>query len=64
MMDHGASLRTEEEVDDPMMVPQKIMEEWNPQGIDELPEAFCGEWRNLFLNRVMFVLALLICLDG
>lgn len=43
VMDHGAGCRTEEEVEDPMMVPQKIMEEWKPQRIDELPEAFCGE---------------------
>ncbi|CAH8264160.1 unnamed protein product [Arabidopsis lyrata] len=48
VMDHGAGLRTEEEVDDPMMVPQKIMDEWKPQRIDELPEAFCGGWVGYF----------------
>ncbi|KAF8116061.1 hypothetical protein N665_0023s0039 [Sinapis alba] len=48
VMDHGAGRRTVEEVDDPMMVPQKIMEEWEPQRIDELPEAFCGGWVGYF----------------
>ncbi|XP_010414346.1 PREDICTED: anthranilate synthase alpha subunit 2, chloroplastic-like isoform X2 [Camelina sativa] len=48
VMDHGAGLRTEEEVEDPMMVPQKIMDEWKPQRIDELPEAFCGGWVGYF----------------
>lgn len=45
VMDHEAGRKTEEEVDDPMMVPQQIMEEWKPQRIDELPEAFCGKWK-------------------
>nr|VDC80612.1 unnamed protein product [Brassica rapa] len=48
VMDHGAGRRTVEEVDDPMVVPQKIMEEWEPQRIDELPEAFCGGWVGYF----------------
>ncbi|KNA08893.1 hypothetical protein SOVF_158620 isoform B [Spinacia oleracea] len=40
-MDHHAGKRTEEFVEDPMDVPRKIMEEWKPQLIDELPEVFC-----------------------
>ncbi|XP_013621833.1 PREDICTED: anthranilate synthase alpha subunit 2, chloroplastic isoform X1 [Brassica oleracea var. oleracea] len=56
VMDHGAVRRTVEEVDDPMMVPQKIMEEWEPQRIDELPEAFCGGWVGYFsYDTVRFV---------
>ncbi|KAJ3670658.1 hypothetical protein LUZ60_008084 [Juncus effusus] len=35
-------------VDDPMSVPRKIMEEWTPQLVDELPDAFCGGWVGYF----------------
>lgn len=43
IMDHRKGQRTEEIVDDPMTVPRRIMAGWNPQRIDELPEAFCGK---------------------
>lgn len=43
VMDHCEGKRTEEFVEDPMSVPKKIMEEWKPQLIDELPDVFCGE---------------------
>lgn len=43
IMDHRKGKRTEEIVEDPMVVPRRIMEGWTPQRVDELPEAFCGE---------------------
>lgn len=42
-MDHVKGKRTEEFVEDPMGVPKQVMERWNPQLVDELPEIFCGE---------------------
>ncbi|KAF8018844.1 hypothetical protein BT93_H3666 [Corymbia citriodora subsp. variegata] len=48
IMDHEEGSRTEEIVDDPMVVPRRIMEGWKPQMIDELPEAFCGGWVGYF----------------
>lgn len=44
IMDHHEGQRTEEIVEDPMVVPRRIMENWKPQRIDELPEAFCGNF--------------------
>ncbi|KAG6681164.1 anthranilate synthase alpha subunit 2, chloroplastic [Carya illinoinensis] len=56
IMDHEEGTRTEEIVDDPMTVPQRIMEGWRPQLIDELPEAFCGGWVGYFsYDTVRFV---------
>ncbi|PQM34458.1 anthranilate synthase alpha subunit 2 chloroplastic [Prunus yedoensis var. nudiflora] len=48
IMDHREGCRTEEIVEDPMTVPQRIMERWTPQLVDELPEAFCGGWVGYF----------------
>uniref|UniRef100_A0A803KRL2 anthranilate synthase n=1 Tax=Chenopodium quinoa TaxID=63459 RepID=A0A803KRL2_CHEQI len=48
MMDHHEGKRTEESVEDPMDVPRKIMEQWKPQLIDELPDVFCGGWVGYF----------------
>lgn len=48
VMDHRKGQRTEEFVEDPMVVPRRIMEKWKPQRIDELPEAFCGGWVGYF----------------
>lgn len=48
VMDHHEGKMTEEIVDDPMSVPKKITEEWVPQLIDELPDAFCGGWIGYF----------------
>lgn len=42
IMDHHEGKRTEEYAEDPMVIPRRIMEKWNPQRLDELPEAFCG----------------------
>ncbi|GAV64085.1 Chorismate_bind domain-containing protein/Anth_synt_I_N domain-containing protein [Cephalotus follicularis] len=55
-MDHEEGRKTEEIVEDPMTVPRRIMEGWNPQRIDELPEAFCGGWVGYFsYDTVRFV---------
>lgn len=43
IMDHEEGCRTEEIVEDPMVIPRRIMDQWKPQLIDELPEAFCGK---------------------
>ncbi|GAB4859964.1 Allatostatins [Cleaved into: Allatostatin-1 [Ancistrocladus abbreviatus] len=48
VMDHDAGRRTEEFVEDPMVVPRRIMEKWKPQLIEELPEVFCGGWVGYF----------------
>ncbi|KAL5991506.1 Allatostatin [Asimina triloba] len=48
IMDHKEGTMTEQFVDDPMGIPRKIMEGWNPQLIDDLPEAFCGGWVGYF----------------
>ncbi|CAN4102237.1 unnamed protein product [Withania somnifera] len=48
IMDHLEGSRTEEFVEDPMVIPRRIMERWKPQCIDELPEAFCGGWVGYF----------------
>ncbi|KAG0495069.1 hypothetical protein HPP92_006063 [Vanilla planifolia] len=41
ILNHEEGYKTEKMVDDPMEVPRAIMEGWNPQHIDELPDAFC-----------------------
>lgn len=43
IMDHEEGTRREDIVEDPMSVPRSLMEEWTPQLLDELPEAFCGK---------------------
>ncbi|PRQ52585.1 putative anthranilate synthase [Rosa chinensis] len=48
VMDHREGRRTEEIVEDPMTVPQRITEGWMPQRLDEMPEAFCGGWVGYF----------------
>lgn len=45
IMDHEEGLRTEEVVEDPMVIPRRLTEGWSPQLIDELPDAFCGNQR-------------------
>ena len=52
-MDHEEGLRTEELVEDPMVIPRRITEGWKPQLLDELPDTFCGK-RTLLINY-MFV---------
>ncbi|XVF68951.1 hypothetical protein PTKIN_Ptkin11bG0042200 [Pterospermum kingtungense] len=48
IMNHEEGSRIEEIVEDPMTVPRRIMEGWEPQRIDELPEVFCGGWVGYF----------------
>uniref|UniRef100_A0A2N9HU34 anthranilate synthase n=1 Tax=Fagus sylvatica TaxID=28930 RepID=A0A2N9HU34_FAGSY len=47
-MDHAEGRLTEEIVEDPMVIPRRISEEWKPQVIDELPNTFCGGWVGYF----------------
>lgn len=42
IMDHEEGRLTEEFVEDPMVIPRRISEDWKPQLIDELPGTFCG----------------------
>ncbi|XP_043720198.1 anthranilate synthase alpha subunit 1, chloroplastic-like [Telopea speciosissima] len=48
IMDHEKGCRTEEFVEDPMVIPRRIMESWKPQLIEELPDAFSGGWVSFF----------------
>ncbi|CAA6669456.1 unnamed protein product [Spirodela intermedia] len=48
IMDHEEGQKKEEFVDDPMVVPRRIMERWSPQSIEDLPDAFCGGWVGYF----------------
>ncbi|XWS53019.1 hypothetical protein CRYUN_Cryun11dG0122000 [Craigia yunnanensis] len=48
IMNHGEGHRIEEIVEDPMTVPRRIMERWEPQRVNELPEIFCGGWVGYF----------------
>ncbi|KAM3697860.1 hypothetical protein ACB098_06G145000 [Castanea mollissima] len=48
IMDHEEGHLTEEFVEDPMVIPRRISEDWKPQLIDELPGTFCGGWVGYF----------------
>ncbi|KAG7554235.1 ADC synthase [Arabidopsis suecica] len=50
VMDHTNETMTEEYVEDPMEIPRKISEKWNPdpQLVQDLPDAFCGGWVGFF----------------
>ncbi|KAI4382782.1 hypothetical protein MLD38_008698 [Melastoma candidum] len=48
IMDHMEGHLTEEVVEDPMLIPRRISEHWQPQLIDDLPDAFCGGWVGYF----------------
>ncbi|KAJ6795244.1 anthranilate synthase alpha subunit 1, chloroplastic-like [Iris pallida] len=48
VMDHEEGHRTDELVDDPMQIPQRISRDWNLQFLDELPDVFCGGWIGYF----------------
>lgn len=58
IMDHRKGQRSEEIVEDPMVVPRRIMENWTPQRVDELPEAFCGDTFGLALIYLLLKLDL------
>ncbi|KAK6927079.1 Anthranilate synthase component I, N-terminal [Dillenia turbinata] len=48
VMYHDDGRKTKETVEDPMVIPRRMMEKWKPQLIDELPECFCGGWVGYF----------------
>ncbi|PKI39581.1 hypothetical protein CRG98_040051, partial [Punica granatum] len=48
IVDHEQGRTIEEVVDDPMTIPRRISEQWKPQLIDDLPDAFCGGWVGYF----------------
>lgn len=43
ILDHDAGRAIEKIVEDPMVIPRSISEDWRPQLIQGLPAAFCGE---------------------
>lgn len=53
IIDHEEGRHTEETVEDPMQIPRNIMDNWSPQLIDELPDAFCGGWMGYFSYDTM-----------
>ncbi|GJN22808.1 hypothetical protein PR202_gb10407 [Eleusine coracana subsp. coracana] len=48
VLDHEMESKSEQLSPDPMNIPRVIMEQWNPQIIDSLPDAFCGGWVGFF----------------
>ncbi|KAF6153552.1 hypothetical protein GIB67_027419, partial [Kingdonia uniflora] len=48
VMDHETGCRTEENADDPLVVPQRIMKGWVSLNINELSDIFCGGWVGYF----------------
>lgn len=57
VMDHKSGSLTEEYVEDPMEIPRKISESWNPdpQLVQDLPDAFCGKESILFVYNYSLV---------
>ncbi|XP_020689174.1 anthranilate synthase alpha subunit 1, chloroplastic-like isoform X2 [Dendrobium catenatum] len=53
IVDRMQGLRTEEFVDDPMIIPRRIMEGWSPLFMEELPDVFCGGWLGYFSYDTM-----------
>ncbi|KAI3929641.1 hypothetical protein MKX01_025809 [Papaver californicum] len=53
VVDHEEGSKTEEIVEDPMVVPRRLMEEWTPQIIHELRVAFCGGWVGYFYYDIV-----------
>lgn len=53
IMDHLTGTLVEELVQDPMDVPRTISDQWKPQLIDDLPDAFCGNFFNFFCKMGM-----------
>lgn len=56
IMDHEQGEKKEEFVDDPMVVPRRIMERWSPQSVEDLPDAFCGS--------LTFLLSFTLCSES
>lgn len=48
VINHHEGWRSEELLEDPLMIPRRITEKWTPQCIDELPQVFCGGWVGYF----------------
>ncbi|KQK12367.1 anthranilate synthase alpha subunit 1, chloroplastic [Brachypodium distachyon] len=48
VMDHEMKSKKEQYAADPMEIPRDIMEQWNPQVTEGLPDAFCGGWVGFF----------------
>ncbi|XP_047332473.1 anthranilate synthase alpha subunit 1, chloroplastic isoform X1 [Impatiens glandulifera] len=56
IIDHEKGCLIEEVINDPFTIPRNISEDWRPQFIDELPNAFCGGWIGYFsYDTVRFV---------
>ncbi|KAL0911822.1 hypothetical protein M5K25_019989 [Dendrobium thyrsiflorum] len=53
IVDRMQGLRTEEFVDDPMVIPRRIMEGWSPLFMEDLPDVFCGGWLGYFSYDTM-----------
>jgi anthranilate synthase component 1 len=53
VMDHKMKSRREQFAPDPMKIPRSIMEQWNPQIVEGLPDAFCGNLSVLVWNPGM-----------
>lgn len=50
IVDHEQGSVTEKIVDDPMTIPMAISDTWKPQLLDELPEAFCGNYIWIYVS--------------
>ncbi|XP_010256592.1 PREDICTED: anthranilate synthase alpha subunit 2, chloroplastic isoform X3 [Nelumbo nucifera] len=49
ILNHVEGRRVEELVEDPMVIPRRIMQGWRtPQLMDKLPDTFCGGWVGYF----------------
>ncbi|XP_057788903.1 anthranilate synthase alpha subunit 1, chloroplastic-like isoform X2 [Salvia miltiorrhiza] len=48
ILDHGSGKIIEKSVEDPMSIPRSISENWSPQLVEDLPDAFCGGWVGFF----------------
>ncbi|XP_051121195.1 anthranilate synthase alpha subunit 1, chloroplastic-like [Andrographis paniculata] len=48
ILDHDSGKTIKKLVEDPMTIPRAISENWRPQLIQDLPDAFCGGWVGFF----------------
>jgi anthranilate synthase component 1 len=63
VMDHEMKSRREHFVPDPMKIPRTIMEQWNPQIADGLPNAFCGTFSASCYSRFKMRMLAMICVS-